>query len=286
MRSERALLFVGAHPDDESFGPGATLAKYAAEGVRVVYACATRGEAGTVDTPHLRGFGSVGDLRWAELACAAEKLGLAAVVPLGYRDSGMAGAPDNHHPRALVAAPPEEVTRDVVGTIRAVRPQVVITFDPLGGYRHPDHIAIHAATVRAFHAAEDPHRFPGAGPPFRPQKLYFWVPRRASLRLTVRVLRLLGRDPARVGRNRDVDLADIAAVEFPVHARVRVGRGAVGQKHAAQACHLSQLGGRGAVRRALALAARCRAARDLYMRAHPTPVAGSAAEADLFEGVR
>lgn len=286
MAAQRVLMFVGAHPDDESFGPGGTLAKYATAGVKVVYACATRGEAGTADSRHLRGFATLSDMRWAELMCAAEKLRLAAVIPLGYRDSGMPGAPDNRHPRALTAAPLEDVTRDVVAAIRDAQPQVVITFDPIGGYRHPDHIAVHQATAHAFHTAGDPRRFPGFGVPFAPQKLYYWVPRRGLLRLAVRALRLLGRDPARVGRNRDVDLADVAAVDFPIHARIHVPRDAVSRKHAASACHRSQVAGAFPLRRLLWLVARRLTTDELFMRAHPRPSGGGVTEVDLFEGVR
>lgn len=286
MTAPRVLMFVGAHPDDESFGPGGTLAKYATAGVKVVYACATRGEAGTADARHLQGFATLGDMRWAELTCAAEKLRLAAVIALGYRDSGMPGAPDNQHPRALAAAPLEDVTRDVVAAIRDVQPQVVITFDPIGGYGHPDHIAVYQATTRAFHAAGDPRGFPGFGVPFAPQKLYSWVPRRGSLRLTVRVLRLLRRDPARVGRNRDVDLAGVAAVDFPIHARIHVPRDAVSRKHAALACHRSQVAGESPLRRLVRLLSRHLTTDELFMRAHPRPSGSDATEVDLFEGVR
>ncbi len=284
MTSERVLMFVGAHPDDESFGPGGTLAKYAAEGVRVVYACATRGEAGTADREHLNGFATLGDKRWAELLCAADALRLAAVVHLGYRDSGVLGCADNRHPRALVAAPLENVTQEVVAVIRDVRPQVVITFDPIGGYQHPDHIAIHQATVRAFHRAGDPAHFPGVGIPFTPQKLYYWIPSRRALKLAVGALRILGRDPMRTGRNHDVNLASVADVDFPIHARIRVPRFAVARKHAAAVCHRSQVGTLLAARRLARVLSGCIGRTELFMRAHPQPGAG-AREADLFEDV-
>lgn len=282
MTTDRVLMFVGAHPDDESFGPGGTLAKYAADGVKVVYACATRGEAGAAAAQYLNGFRSLGDKRWAELRSAAQALRLANVLPLGYRDSGMPGSPDNRHPRALVGAPIEQLAGDVVAAIRDVRPQVVITFDPIGGYHHPDHIAIHHATARAFHLAGDPDRVPGA--PFTPSKLYYWIPSRTVLRLAVRATRILGRDPQRTGRNRDVDLATVADMDFPIHARIRVSRRAVARKHAAIMCHQSQLGSPGIARRLGWLLARCVGATELFMRAHPQPYA-DLSEADLFEGV-
>ena len=106
INKKKTLVFVGAHPDDETFGIGGTLAKYASDGVNVYYICATRGEAGEVSTPELMtGYSSVGDLRWTELKCAAQALGLIDVIYLGYRDSGMAGSEDNNHPQALATAP-------------------------------------------------------------------------------------------------------------------------------------------------------------------------------------
>ncbi len=158
--NERTLLAVLAHPDDESFGTGGTLALYATRGVQVHLLCATRGEVGTVAPEMLEGHASVGDLRQSELECAAGHLGLAGVHFLGYRDSGMQGSPDNRHPQALVAASLDKVAADIVTWIRRLRPQVVITFDPIGGYHHPDHIACHNATRLAFEAAGDPARYP------------------------------------------------------------------------------------------------------------------------------
>ena len=271
-------MFVGAHPDNETFGPGGTLAHYAAEGVRVIYACATRGEAGSAEPDDL------GGQRWAELMSAAKALRLASVLLLGDRDSGMPGWPENRHPRALVMAALEDVTREVVAVIRSERPQVVITFDPIGGYHHPDHIAIHQATVRAFQLAGDPTQYPGVGEPFSPQKLYFWIPPRRILKLRVALLRALGRDPSRAGRNGDVDLASVARMRFPVHARIRLSSQALGRKMAAVRCHASQIGPPNLTRRLLGPLARVVGRTELYLRASPPPEP-SRLEADLFEGL-
>ena len=97
------LLAVLAHPDDETFGMGGTLALYARRGVNVHLVCATRGEVGEVAPHFLENFQSIGDLREHELRCAAQKLGLSSVDFLDYRDSGMAGSPENEHPQALAA---------------------------------------------------------------------------------------------------------------------------------------------------------------------------------------
>ena len=284
MAIDRALMFVGAHPDDESFGPGGTLAKYAADGVRVVYVCATRGEAGESERPEASAAGSLGARRWEELRRAAEALGLAEVIYLGYRDSGMAGARDNQHPGALIAAPLDRVAQDVVAAIRRVRPHVVMTFDAIGGYHHPDHIAIHRATVRAFHEAGRAEVAPGLGAPWAPAKLYFWVPARTRLRIAVGAMRLVGRDPTRCGRNRDIDLTRITAVDFPIHARIRLSGRAIARKQAAGACHRSQTAAPRAARRMVATLARCIGSTDLFTLAHPQPRDGLH-ENDLFEGV-
>ena len=119
---KRVLLAVLAHPDDESFGMGGTLALYAQRGVQVHLACATRGEAGSMDADCLEGFASVAERRVYELSCAAGILGLSGVHYLGYRDSGMPGSPDNQHPQALAAAPLEEVAGRVAHYIRLLRP--------------------------------------------------------------------------------------------------------------------------------------------------------------------
>ncbi len=284
--SQRTLLFVGAHPDDETFGTGGTLAKYAARGANVVYACATKGEVGTADEEHLRGFDSPGDMRWSELKCAAAILGLADVIHLGYRDSGMPGSADNHHPLALAAAPLEEVTGRVVKVIRQLKPQVVITFDPIGGYRHPDHIAIHNATVRAFTAAADPAQYPECGPAFAAQKLYFHTFPKGFFKVAVKVLPLFGQDPSHWGRNKDIDFASLAQVDFPVHARVHIDARAADAKSRASACHSSQLGGGPPSSGLLGLAMRSLQSQENFMRAYPAVAPGQRVhETDLFEGV-
>lgn len=278
------LLAVLAHPDDESFGMGGTLARYAASGARCHLICATGGEEGTVDEGLLVGYASIAERRAAELACAAAALGLAGVTTLGYRDSGMPGAPANSHPEALAAQPVDAVAARVCAEIRRLRPQVVVTFDPIGGYRHPDHIAIHHATVAAFHAAGDPAQFPGDLPAHAPQKLYYHTFGRRVLRAAVALMPLFGRDPRRFGRNGDVDIAALAEVEFPIHARVDILT-ALAAREAAAACHASQGGGGGGrlgklAGRAFGLVG----GYETYMRAHP-PAPDGLREDDLFAGV-
>lgn len=151
--------------------------------VRVVLVCATRGEAGEISDPQLASVDNLGEVREGELRCACRTLGIEALYLLGYRDSGMAGTPDNQHPQALTMAPADEVVGQIVAHIRREKPDVVITHDETGGYGHPDHIAVHTHTKAAFAAATDSNRFPEqieAGlAPHQAHKLYFTaIPRR------------------------------------------------------------------------------------------------------------
>ena len=280
------MLVVMAHPDDETFGLGGTLSLYAKRGVKVHLICATRGEMGTVAPEFMEGYSSIADLRVDELRCAAEKLGLEEVIFLDYRDSGMVGTEDNEHPGALAQAPVDEVVATLVGYIRRLRPQVVITFDPEGGYGHPDHIAINRATVKAYDAAADSQLFPEAAPVFQPQKLYFSTFSFRFVGPVLALLRLLGQDPRKWGRNEDIDLTEVLEARFPVNAKINY-RKVADIKRKAMACHASQLdmgpstrGMMGALFRLSRLGAV-----ETFMRADP-PVTDSRIERDLFQGVR
>ncbi len=275
------LLAVLAHPDDESFGPGGTLALYAMRGVAVHLVCATRGEVGSAPAELMAGHASLADLRESELRCAAGHLGLASVTFLDYRDSGMPGSEDNRHPRALAAARVDEVGSRVAHLLRQLRPQVVITADPMGGYGHPDHIAVNRATLRAFELAAGPSQDFGGLPAYAPQKLYYHTFHRGALRFLVSVLPLMGRDPRHWGQNNDIDLTAIAAVDYPIHARIDVRQAALA-KQRASACHASQGGGAGG--RISRWSLRLLSGRETFMRARP-PADRKLRERDLFEGV-
>lgn len=177
-------MAVFAHPDDESFGCGGTLARYGAEpGIRVVLVCATRGEAGQISDPALATAEQLGQVRERELRCACEVLGIDALYFLGYRDSGMAGTPENQHPQALAMADWDEAVGRIAECIRRERPNVVVTFDETGGYGHPDHIAVHHFAKAAFAAAADSARYPeqitDGHVPHQADKLYYTaIPRR------------------------------------------------------------------------------------------------------------
>lgn len=279
QKVSRTLLAVFAHPDDESFGPGGTLALYARKGVDVHLICATRGEVG--ETPEEAGEltdEKVAKLRENELRCAAQILGLKEVHFLNYRDSGMPGAETNHHPRALANTPIEEVAGKVAEIGRKVQPQVMITFDPIGGYRHPDHVAIHDATVKAFEMLRAEQGTGSSGL----QKLYYHTFPKRVMRLLVRLMPLFGRDPHQFGINNDIDLVDIVSVDFPIHAQIQI-RSVMEQKAQASACHASQQGG--GSRGLFGFVMRLFGNREQFMRAYP-PAPDSLRENDLFAGVK
>jgi LmbE family N-acetylglucosaminyl deacetylase len=277
----KTLLAVLAHPDDESFGLGGTLAYYASKGYDVYYVCATRGEAGTVDEEHLKGFKDTAEMRTNELMRAAKELGLKEVFFLGYRDSGMPGMDANQHPDAQVNAPIEEVAGRVVKYIRKFKPDVVLTFDPIGGYKHPDHIHIHKATVFAFANSDNASFYPEAGDPFKPQALYFQVFPKGLLKVAVRLMPFFGKDPTKFGRNGDINIKELAEVSFPVHVRLNVSS-ALDAKRRASECHASQ-GGMQMRRGLMGFIARLFGEKEDYMRAYPPVGALFKRRYDLFD---
>ena len=276
----KKLLAVYAHPDDE-LSAGGTMAHYARLGIESHLICATRGEVGEAP-PDFKGFATIADMRSDELMCASNILGLASVSFLGYRDSGMPGSLDNQHPQSLVAAPTDEVARKVAAHIRRLKPQVVVTFDPIGGYRHPDHIAIHKATVQAFKIAGDATQDIDGLAPYAPQKLYFSTFPRSFFRLAVRLLKVIGQDPRHFGKNKDIDLEALVEFDFPIHARIPIGD-AIDQKSRAAACHASQIPsmGGGLTRWFQKLFA----AEETFMRAVPESPPLKI-EHDLFQGIQ
>jgi N-acetyl-1-D-myo-inositol-2-amino-2-deoxy-alpha-D-glucopyranoside deacetylase len=157
----RRLLLVHAHPDDESINNGATMAKYAAEGAHVTLITCTLGERGEIIPPALRQLSGAGlaEERERELAAAMKALGVTDHRLLGgpgrYRDSGMMGTSDNDDPGCFWRADLDEAAGHLVEVIREIRPQVLVTYDPDGGYGHPDHIQAHRVAMRAAQLAAD-----------------------------------------------------------------------------------------------------------------------------------
>lgn len=285
---DKRLLLAFPHPDDESFGPGGTIAKYAREGVDVHYVCATRGEVGTVDAEMLKPYEHLpedqrlGALRGQELRHAADILQLTGLHYLGYRDSGMTGTEPNRDPRAFINADPDRVTGQLVKIFRSVQPQVVVTFDPFGGYGHPDHIFIHHRVTEAFQAAGDAARYPEAGAPYQPQKLYWAVFPKALLKFFVLLMRVTRRDPTKFGRNGDIDLKEIAAHDYPPTTRINI-RKYYAIKQEASRCHISQYTG-GPMR--FGKLQKWLAAYETFRLVEPSVDGQRPKERDLFAGIR
>jgi len=162
---EHSVLLVHAHPDDESIGTGATMAKYAAEGARVTLVTCTLGESGEIIPPDLRHFlpDELGEYRIGELEAACEALGVSDHRFLGgaghYRDSGMMGMEENEDPRCFWQASVDEAASLLAAIIDEVAPSVIVTYDANGFYGHPDHIQAHRVAWRARELAAPQSRF-------------------------------------------------------------------------------------------------------------------------------
>ena len=188
--ADRRLLLVHAHPDDETITTGVTMAKYVADGVAVTLVTCTLGEEGEVLVPELEQLGAahddeLGPHREKELAAAMAVLGVTDHRFLGgagrYRDSGMMGLATNDRPDAFWRADLLEASSEVCGVIRAVRPQVLVTYDQNGEYGHPDHIQAHrVATYGAALAAAASFR-PDLGPAWDVPKIYWTAMPRSML---------------------------------------------------------------------------------------------------------
>lgn len=197
--TDRRLLLVHAHPDDEAIGTGATMAKYAAEGARVTLVTCTLGEEGEVIPPELARLAAdredtLGQYRVGELAAACEALGVKDHRFLGrpgrWRDSGMMGVAANDRPEAFWRADLDEAAGELVKVIREVRPQVLVTYDENGFYGHPDHIQAHRVAWRATELAATAGF--GMGAPWQVAKFYFTAVPRSVLRRQTEAMREAG----------------------------------------------------------------------------------------------
>ncbi|MBI2766078.1 MAG: PIG-L family deacetylase [Chloroflexi bacterium] len=235
------VLAVYGHPDDEGQVTG-TLANLIERGVGVTLVCATRGEVGEISDTALSTPETLWYTRELELRASMAQIGLRDVRFLPFRDSGMAGTPENDDPRSLHQAPEAAVVGELVGIIRDVRPSAVFTWDPTGGYGHPDHIATHRHTVAAFDAAGDPEAYPAAGEPWASERLYwgsFGMKRFAGIFLE---LERRGQLPEAIDpERRERFVKAMAEPDAPVHVLQDV-RAYAPLKRAAAAMHRSQFG--------------------------------------------
>ena len=145
--SHLTVLCLFAHPDDEAFGSGGTLAGLVRKGHRLTVVCVTNGDVGEISDPALATPENLWQVRQEELRQAMAVTGIQDVRFLGYRDSGMEGTPDNEDPSSLFRAEPSKVEAQIAALIEELSPDIVFTHDPTGGYGHPDHIIVYERTT-------------------------------------------------------------------------------------------------------------------------------------------
>ncbi len=233
-RADRRLLLVHAHPDDETIGTGATMARYAAEGAQVTLVTCTQGEMGEILVPELAHLApdrddALGPHRAGELATAMAHLGVTDFRFLGgpgrYRDSGMvwgeqgrrAQAPESVDPRSFWAADLREAADPLVAVIREVRPQVLVTYDENGNYGHPDHIQAHRVATYAAALAAVPSYRRDLGEAWDIAKIYWTAMPRSVVQRSIDAMRERGAEGFDGVESADdlgfvVDDADVAAI--------------------------------------------------------------------------
>jgi len=201
--SDRRILLVHAHPDDETIGTGVTMAKYVNDGAQVTLVTCTLGEEGEVLVPDLVHLAAdqqdaLGEHRIGELAEAMKILGVTDHRFLGgpgrFRDSGMMGVPSNDRADCFWRADLLDAATELVAVIREVRPQVVVTYDDFGGYGHPDHIQAHRVTHYAVALAESSSFRPDLGAAWSVPKVYWTAFPRSIIRNGIMALREQGSD--------------------------------------------------------------------------------------------
>jgi N-acetyl-1-D-myo-inositol-2-amino-2-deoxy-alpha-D-glucopyranoside deacetylase len=198
----RRLLLVHAHPDDETIATGVTMARYVRDGAQVTLVTCTLGEEGEVLVPELEHLAAAADdalgpHREGELAAAMRELGVVDHRLLGgagrWRDSGMMGTPSNDRPDAFWRADLLEAAGALVGVVREVRPQVLVTYDTNGGYGHPDHIQAHRVATYATALARVASFRPDLGEPWDVAKVYWSAMPRSAFSRGLREMAARGR---------------------------------------------------------------------------------------------
>jgi N-acetyl-1-D-myo-inositol-2-amino-2-deoxy-alpha-D-glucopyranoside deacetylase len=242
------LLFVHAHPDDETLTNGATIAHYTARGAQVHVVTCTLGEEGEVIGERWAQLAvdhadQLGGYRIGELTAALQALGVGAPIFLGgpgrWRDSGMAGTAARRRLR-FIDADETEVVGELVTLIRLLRPHVVVTYDPNGGYGHPDHIHAHRVTTAALAAAA---RDGFAGTPWTVPKFYWTVMAQSAVVAGLEALRPEDLRPGWVLPHRDGAFADFGEIVYSDERIDAVvdAHDALAAKRAALAAHATQV---------------------------------------------
>jgi N-acetyl-1-D-myo-inositol-2-amino-2-deoxy-alpha-D-glucopyranoside deacetylase len=248
VTADRRVLFVHAHPDDETINNGATMARYVAEGAAVTLLTCTLGEEGEVLVPELAQLAAdqadqLGGYRIGELAAAMAALGVTDWRFLGgagrYRDSGMMDTPANDKPRAFWRADLDEAVAHAVAVVREVQPQVVVTYDEVGGYGHPDHIQAHRVAMGAVAAAADPAYRPDLGEAWDVAKVYWNAMPRSVVQAGVDAMAALGEASPFEGLG-DLDEVPFVVADDVVTTAVD-GRAHADRKEAAMRAHPTQM---------------------------------------------
>lgn len=219
MMSTRRLLGIFAHPDDEGLISGALL-HYHSLDVEAGLVYATRGEAGEIADAALATPENLGKVREEEMRAAAEDLHVQNLWFLGYHGSGRTDTAPNQDPHALIHARPAEVIGKLVAIIRQFRPQILITFDETGGFRHPDHIAVYKYATGAFHAAADGVQYPELGPSHAISKLYYASFAHRQIAMMAEWLQ----DQAYEGFVRDLDIEHMGLTDEQINIVLDVDR--------------------------------------------------------------
>lgn len=282
--TSRGLVFVHAHPDDEALGTGGTIARYAAEGVHVCVVTCTNGELGEIaEVPDLGPIEDIqarlGDVRRAELVEACRRLGHVDLRMLGFHDSGMEGTPENNDPKVFVNQELDAPVAKIVEILREIRPQILVTYNEIGLYGHPDHIRAHDAALKAVEDAADASY--GTGEPHQVEKVYFTAIPKSLLKAGRELWRELGAgDPDDFFGEEEIDR--IATDDDVITTTIDVAAFVDRKFHALEA-HRTQLG---TTERFLAIPEEYRIlafGSESYVRVRPAD--GDAKETDLFAGV-
>jgi N-acetyl-1-D-myo-inositol-2-amino-2-deoxy-alpha-D-glucopyranoside deacetylase len=256
MTADQRLLLVHAHPDDESIGNGATMARYVAEGRGVTLVTCTAGEMGEILVPELEHLAAdredgLGAHRRGELELAMKELGVTDHRFLGgfgaYRDSGMKWHEDGHavaadevHENAFWHADLTAAADHLVEVIREVRPQVLVTYDQFGGYGHPDHIQAHRVAMYAAQLAAVPSYRRDLGAPWEIAKIYWTAMSESRMRASLRALRDAGDSTTFEGMDPDGPLPHFITPDENLAAVVEASD-YVDRKMAALAAHATQI---------------------------------------------
>ncbi len=234
-----------AHPDDEALATGGTIARYAAEGAHVCLITCTNGELGEVaEVPELGTVDEIqarlGEVRVQELLEACDHLGGVDLRMLGYHDSGMDGTPANSEPHVFMNQDLDEVVRRIVAILREVRPQVIVTYNEIGAYGHPDHIRAHEAAMRAVEWAADPGYDPDDGAPHQVDKVYYTAFPRSLIQMARDMWEQIGQgDPDELFNKEEVER--VATPDALITTALDVGNW-IEPKFAALEAHRTQRG--------------------------------------------